>query len=87
MNASSLMLSGILWDPSRQSIALINDEEVKVGDAIGGYQVTAIRQNAVVLVRDGKSLVLQLAFDDPGALQPHPGAGTSRRTERGGERR
>ncbi|MBI3319376.1 MAG: hypothetical protein HYZ89_02155 [Candidatus Omnitrophica bacterium] len=87
MNASSMILSGILWDPSHQSIALINDEEVKVGDTIGGYQVTAIRQDAVVLVRDGKSLVLQLAVDDQGTLQPpRSGGGKSHRTEPGGER-
>lgn len=64
MSASSLMLSGILWDPSHHSIALINDQEVTVGDTIGGYQVTAIRQDAVVLARDGQSVVLRLAFDE-----------------------
>ena len=75
MDASSMTLSGILWDPSQTSIALINDAELKVGDTIGGYQVVDIRQDAVVLVRDGKPLTLPLAFEEQGTMQQRSGEG------------
>lgn len=60
---SNLTLVGILWDPSGQSIALINDTEAKVGDVLGEYQVQEIRQDGVVLMRGGNPVVLQLSFE------------------------
>ena len=69
------VLYGILWDPGGNSIALVNDGEVKVGDAIGGYQVKEIRQNAVVLMSGGVPVVLEIAFDAPPSTLA-PGATT-----------
>ena len=66
---SDLLLVGILWDPAAHSLALINDTEAKVGDTIGAYEVMEIRRDAVVLMRDGKPLVLQISFED----HPNPG--------------
>ena len=43
LSVSRPVLFGILWDPGGQSIALLNDTEVKVGDTIGGYRVAEIR--------------------------------------------
>ena len=60
-----LSLSGILWDPGGQSIALINETELKVGDTIHEYRITDIREDAVVLMRDGQPVVLQISFDEP----------------------
>lgn len=60
---STLTLVGILWDAGGQSIALINDTAVKAGDVLGDYQVQEIRQDGVVLMRDGKPVVLQLSFE------------------------
>ena len=65
ISASSLSLLGILWDARGSSLALINDSEVKVGDMLGDYQVAEIRQDAVVLMRDGEPLVLQITFEPP----------------------
>ena len=62
VDASSLSLAGILWDPNGRSIALINDTEVKAGQRIGGYDVVEIRPASVVLSREGKSVVLELLF-------------------------
>ncbi len=59
------VLYGILWDPRGASLALINDSEVRVGDVIGTYRVTEIRQDAVVLANGGPPLVLQISFDTP----------------------
>ena len=62
---SKPVLYGILWDPGGHSIAMINDMEVKVGDALGPYEVEEIRQDAVVLSGVGEPLVLQLDFETP----------------------
>lgn len=59
------VLYGILWDPGGNSIALINDTEVKVGDTVNGYRVTEIRQDAVVVTNGGEPVVLQIAFETP----------------------
>ena len=62
-SVSGLQLAGILWDPGGNSLALINDTEVKVGDVVGEYHVMEIRQDAVVIVREGKPVVLHMSFD------------------------
>ena len=61
---SDLLLTGIVWDSAGGSFALINETEVAVGDTIGGYQVIEIQRDAVVLVRDGKPLMLQMSFEE-----------------------
>lgn len=72
--STSLVLQGILWDPSGRSIALIGDLESKVGDMVNGYEITEIRQDAVVLSGGGERMVLQLQFDAPRpALTNEPG--------------
>lgn len=62
---SDLHVAGIVWDPAGSSLALINDTEVKVGDQLGEYRVVEIRPDAVVLLKDGKPVVLQLSFEPP----------------------
>ena len=79
LEASTPVLYGILWDPGGNSIAMINDGEVKVGDWVGQYQVREIHQDTVVLHSGtAELLVLKLAFDAPA-----PAAGTTK----GGEGR
>ena len=68
-----LTLDGILWDPTGQSIVLINGTEAKIGDTVGGYVVRDIRQDAVTLEQDGDILVLQINFE--AAPAPEEGAG------------
>lgn len=58
-------LYGILWDPAGNSIALINDGEARVGDAVGGYRVEEIRKDAVVLRNGGEPVVLTISFESP----------------------
>ena len=57
------VLNGILWDAGGQSIALINEDEVRVGDTVGEYQVEAIQQDAVILRYGEETVTLQLPFD------------------------
>ena len=68
------VLYGILWDPGGNSIALINEGEVRVGEVINGYKVQEIRQDAVVLSSGSGSVVLKIAFEGPS--KPSPGATT-----------
>ena len=62
-DASEPVLYGILWDAGGHSIALINNDEFKVGDLVGRFRVAEIRQDAVVLTDGGEPLVLQIAFE------------------------
>ena len=63
-DSSKPVLRGILWDPRGQSIALIDDLEAKVGDAVREYHVRSITKDEVVLEGEGgQSVVLQIAFE------------------------
>ncbi len=73
-----LQLGGILWDAGGHSIALINDAEVKRGDLVGGYEVTEIRPDAVMLKRDGQSIVLKIQYEDQEARPPTDTRGGSK---------
>jgi hypothetical protein len=65
LDTSKPVLYGILWDPHGQSMAMLNDTEVKVGDTVGIYQVLEIRKDAVVLSAGGDPVVLQIEFETP----------------------
>ena len=68
---SKPVLYGILWDPTGNSIALINDMEVRRGDRIGDYEVKEIQHDAVVLDNGGEEpVVLTIAFDAPSKPSP-----------------
>ena len=60
------LLGGILWDPAGRSIALLNDKEAMVGDAIGGYQVAEIHPDYVVLDQEGRRVTVRMTFDQEG---------------------
>jgi hypothetical protein len=68
--SSQPVLYGVLWDPGGNSIALINDGEVRVGDMIGDYRVVEIRKDAVVLANGGEPVVIELAFETPPTSAP-----------------
>jgi hypothetical protein len=70
-------LDGILFDPAGDSIALVNGQEARVGEVIGGYRVVEIRQDAVVL-EGGEGPVVLRIFEPP----PDSSAGP----QEGGER-
>ncbi len=81
LSTGLLQLGGILWDAGGNSIALINGTEVKRGDRVEGYDVAEIRNDAVVLMRDGQSLILQMTYED----QKEPASTPSRGAPRGGK--
>lgn len=45
---SELVLTGIVWDPA-QPIAIINGVTVRVGERVGNYKVSAIKEDEVSL--------------------------------------
>lgn len=62
------VLYGILWAPDGKSIAIINDQEVNVGDTVGSFQVERILPESVILTREGgESVVLGLTFEAEGS--------------------
>ena len=59
-----LNLSGILWDPEGKSSALINNQIVKIGESIGGFKVTNVTKDSVVLFKDGKEYIMRLSIEE-----------------------
>lgn len=57
--AVELKLSGILWDDNIPS-AIINSNIVKIGDLIEEKTVVDIEKNRVIMMEDGKILVIEL---------------------------
>ena len=58
-----LNLSGILWDPEGKSSCLINNQIVKIGDSIGGFKVTNVTKDSVMLFKNGKEYILRLSIE------------------------
>lgn len=58
---TDLSLSGILWDPSGNSTALINDEIVQPGQEFYGFAIEKITENSVTVSRDGQEYTLWLS--------------------------
>jgi type II secretory pathway component PulC len=57
--AVELKLSGILWDDNVPS-AIINSSIVKIGDLIEEKTVVDIEKNRVIMMENGKILVIEL---------------------------
>ncbi|MDD2752000.1 MAG: hypothetical protein PHN59_02605 [Candidatus Omnitrophica bacterium] len=51
---SALHVEGLIHDDAGLSYAIVNGVVVKVGDAIGGYQILKIENNKVVFIKDGQ---------------------------------
>ena len=75
-SATKPVLHGILWDATgTNSMALLDDVEVRIGEVIRGYTVREIRQDAVVLSNGGEPIVLRVAFEE---ASPERSAGATR---------
>ena len=59
----TLVFHGVVWDSAGDSVALINDAEVRVGDPVEDYRVAEIRPDAVVLMRDQEVRMLRISFE------------------------
>lgn len=56
---SGLQLGGIMHD-DKESYCLINDQIVRIGDAVGAYRLTAIANNKATLSDGTKEIELKL---------------------------
>lgn len=59
-DASGLLLEGIIYDKYGRSYAIVNGEIVKIGDAIGDYQVLKIENNKVIFIKEGQPMEVEL---------------------------
>ena len=57
---SDLQLKGISLGKDKTGFAFINNDIVKGGDTIGGYEVIAVEKNRVLLKKSGQSFYLTL---------------------------
>lgn len=56
---SDMILEGIIYDPKGERLAIINARVVKVSDDIGGFLVSSITPDHVVLRKDGRDFILK----------------------------
>ncbi|MFA4842729.1 MAG: hypothetical protein WC658_02725 [Candidatus Omnitrophota bacterium] len=57
---ANLSLEGIIYDKNGISYAIVNAEVVKIGDAVGGYQVLRIEKNKIIFIKDGEPTEIEL---------------------------
>ena len=57
---TDLKVEGIIFDPSKESLAVINGKVVKEGEALGSYKVAKIQKNSVMLSKEEESFTLRL---------------------------
>jgi hypothetical protein len=57
---SDMTLEGIIFDPQGERLAIINSKIVKVSDHIGGFLVSSIEQDKVILKKEETTFVLKL---------------------------
>lgn len=61
---SALSLEGIMYDPKGDSMAIINGELVRVGEAVGGAVLTRIEPTRVVVIKDNQTLEIELRREE-----------------------
>jgi len=59
-----LQLRGISFSPAKKGYAYINDQIVTIGDSIGGYTVSRIEKDRVLLTRSAQTFILTFIDND-----------------------
>jgi len=60
----NIILEGIVFDPERGSLAIINGEVFKEGDSIGGLILSEVTKKSVVLTKDEKDYTITLIEEE-----------------------
>jgi len=60
----TFVLEGIIWEQAGRSMAIINDQILGEHDKINGFEIVRVKQNEVVLSKDGKEISLFLMEED-----------------------
>ncbi len=58
--SGELRLEGIILDPGKESLAVINGKVVKEGDSFGPYKVAKIERTSVLLSKENETFSLRL---------------------------
>lgn len=59
-----LSLEGIIYDAQSKSLAIINGQIVKAGDAIGEVKILDIRQDRVIILKDNEAQEIKLKEEE-----------------------
>ncbi|MBN1493922.1 MAG: general secretion pathway protein GspB [Candidatus Omnitrophica bacterium] len=57
-SVDDLMIEGILVDPDKGSVAIINGQVLREGNFIGGFRIDTIENNKVIFSRDDKTYTI-----------------------------
>lgn len=63
-------LEGIIYDPSKDSLAVINGKVLRQGENVGPYTIQEIRKNSVSLRKGGEIFTLRLKAKKPTSDMP-----------------
>lgn len=63
--ATGFLLQGIIYDPGKQSLAIIDGKSYLVGEAIGSAVVKQIQKDQVVVSVDGEDKTLKIREEEP----------------------
>ncbi len=64
IQASDMILEGILVEPNAGSVAIINGNIIKVGDKVGFFIVKEIQVNVVILAKGQEIVTLKLKKEE-----------------------
>lgn len=64
VQATDLLLEGVMAEPGGESVAIINGNIVKVGDKIGLFVITNIQTNEVTLEKGQETFTLKLKKEE-----------------------
>ncbi len=59
-----IVLQGIIFDPERESLAIVNGEIFKEGQPVGGFMLNRINERNIILIRDGKNYIINLVEEE-----------------------
>ena len=59
-----IVLQGIIFDPERESLAIVNGEIFKEGQPVGGFMLSRINERNIILIRDGKNYIVNLVEEE-----------------------
>ncbi len=63
-SVAGFRLEGIIYDPRKESMAILNGKPYKKGDAVGDARVQKIDKNSVVLLTNGEEKILKIREEE-----------------------
>ena len=63
-SSSGVKLEGIIYDPSKQSMAILNGKTYQTGEAVGDATVVKIMKDHVVILEGGEEKTLRIREEE-----------------------